>query len=461
MLKALRREPGFYRNLFALAMPMILQNLITTSLGFVDTFMVGLVGSNQLSAVTAANTPIFMLQVVIFGMMSGLTVMVSQYWGQQDMESINRCMGVVTYIGLATSAIFAAAFVFLPYQVMSIVTDNALLIELGAPYLRIVGVSYVFNAVSSVYVSMQRSTENPMFGMLVFGVSMLANTILNYILIFGKLGLPAMGITGAAIATLSSRVLEFFIVLIYALRSRRVPLIPRAMLIPGMATLKSTLKYSGPVLINEFLWGLGASVLTSILGHMTISADMLAAHAIMGNSDKFSTVACFGLAGAAAVIIGKRIGEGGEKEEVYQLGLCLLAVSVLLGIFVSVVLAILLPTVFIPYLYPMFQLSETATYAAVTLCIGYLVSMPLRAFDITNILGLMRAGGDTRAAAILDIFPAWCFSIPLTALFGLVLDAPLFLVCISSQLESYLKAPVSVVRLRSRKWINNVTIEKE
>ena len=208
MLKALRREPGFYRNLFALAMPMILQNLITTSLGFVDTFMVGLVGRNQLSAVTAANTPIFMLQVVIFGMMSGLTVMVSQYWGQQDMESINRCMGVVTYIGLATSAIFAAAFVFLPYQVMSIVTDNALLIELGAPYLRIVGVSYVFNAVSSVYVSMQRSTENPMFGMLVFGVSMLANTILNYILIFGKLGLPAMGITGAAIATLSSRVLE-------------------------------------------------------------------------------------------------------------------------------------------------------------------------------------------------------------------------------------------------------------
>ena len=202
-------------------------------------------------------------------------------------------------------------------------------------------------------------------------------------------------------------------------------------------------------------------MLTSILGHMTISADMLAAHAIMGNIDKFSTVACFGLAGAAAVIIGKRIGEGGEKEEVYQLGLCLLAVSVLLGIFVAIVLAILLPTLFIPCLYPMFQLSETATYVAVVLCIGYLISMPLRAFDITNILGLMRAGGDTRAAAILDIFPAWCFSIPLTALCGLVLDAPLFLVCICSQLESYLKAPVSIVRLRSRKWINNVTIERE
>ena len=108
MLKALRREPGFYRRLFALALPLILQNLITTSLGFVDTFMVGLVGSNELSAVTAANTPIFLVQVTIFGLMSGLTVLASQYWGQNDTESINRCMGVVTYIGLATSAIFAS-----------------------------------------------------------------------------------------------------------------------------------------------------------------------------------------------------------------------------------------------------------------------------------------------------------------------------------------------------------------
>ena len=283
MRNLFHREPGFYKRLFLLALPMVLQNLITTSLGFVDTFMVGLVGSNELSAVTAANTPIFLLQVTIFGLMSGLTVLVSQYWGQHDVESINRCMGVVIYLGLAMSSAAAAILLTFPTQVMSIVTDNPLLIELGAPYLRIVGVSYVFNAVSSVYVSMQRSTENPMFGMLVFGTSMLANTILNYILIFGKLGLPALGITGAAIATLTSRVLEFVIALVYALRCRRIPVLPKALLFPGFAVLRNTLKYSGPVMINEFMWGLGTSTLTSIMGHMTISADMLAAHAIMGN----------------------------------------------------------------------------------------------------------------------------------------------------------------------------------
>ncbi len=460
MLKSLRREPGFYRRLLALALPLILQNLITTSLGFVDTFMVGLIGSNELSAVTAANTPIFLLQVTIFGLMSGLTVLVSQYWGQHDVEAINRCMGVVMYLGLAMSSAAATALLIFPTQVMGIVTDNPLLIELGAPYLRIVGVSYVFNAVSSVYVSMQRSTENPTFGMLVFGSSMLANTVLNYILIFGKLGLPALGVTGAAIATLTSRILEFVIALVYALHCRRIPLLPKALLRPGLAILRSTLKYSGPVMINEFMWGLGSSTLISIMGHMTISADMLAARAIMGHIDNFSTVACFGLAGAASVMVGKRIGEGAEKEDVYQLGLCLLTVSLLLGLFVSVVLALLLPTVFIPILYPLFQLSETATTAAITLCIVYLISMPLRSFDITNIIGLMRAGGDTRMAAVLDIFPVWLFSIPLAALFGLVLDAPVFLVCAATQFESFIKAPASVIRLRSRKWINDVTLRR-
>lgn len=222
-MKYLRREPGFYRRLFLLALPLILQNLITTSLGFVDTFMVGLLGSDQLSAVTAANAPIFLIQVIIFGLMSGLTILVSQYWGKQDIASINRCMGFAMYAGLAISILMAAVLFFFPSQVLSLVTDNRTLIEMGEPYLKIVGISYIFNSVSSVYVSMQRSAENPSLGMKVFAASMLLNTFLNYCLIFGNFGAPNMGITGAAIATLTSRIVEFLLVLLYALFSRRVP----------------------------------------------------------------------------------------------------------------------------------------------------------------------------------------------------------------------------------------------
>lgn len=239
MFRHLHREPGFYKRLFLLALPLILQNLITTSLGFVDTFMVGMLGQNELSAVTAANTPIYLLQIIILGLLSGLSVLASQYWGKGDTDSINRCMGVSLYAGLIIAVSVAAVLFFFPLHVMALVTNNDLLIELGAPYLRIVGLSYIFNTISSVYIGMQRSTENPAMGMIVFGISMLTNTGLNYILIFGKFGAPALGITGAAIATLTSRVLEFVIVAVYAPRYRRVPLMLRLLLRPGGAMARS------------------------------------------------------------------------------------------------------------------------------------------------------------------------------------------------------------------------------
>lgn len=461
MLQRLHREPGFYHHLWSLALPLILQNLITTSLGFVDTFMVGLLGNRELSAVTAANTPIFLIQVMIFGLMSGLTVLVSQYWGQNHVEAINRCMGIAMYVGVAFAAVMASVLFLVPGSVMSMITDNPVLIRLGTPYLRIVGISYLFNVVSSVYVGMQRSTENSRFGMLVFGVSMLLNTFLNYCLIFGHFGAPAMGITGAAIATLSARIMEFGIVLTYALRNRRIPLVPKALFHPGMAILRSAVRYSGPVILNETLWGLGTSVMISIMGHMAISTDMLAAYAIMGNIDKFSTVACFGLAGATAVVVGKRIGEGASREQVYDLGSCLLTVSTLVGISIGAVLALLLPTVFIPVLYPLFKLSHQATAIATTMCIIYLLLMPMRAFDITNITGLLRAGGDARMGAVLDLCPLWLAAIPLTALTALVLDVPVTLVCVATQAENFFKMPLGIWRLHSRKWINDVTIKKE
>ena len=141
MFRHLHREPGFYKRLFQLALPLILQNLITTSLGFVDTFMVGMLGQNELSAVTAANTPIYMIQIIILGLLSGLSVLASQYWGKGDTRNINRCMGVSFYAGLVISVPVAIVLFLFPVPVMSLVTNNDLLIELGAPYLQIVGIS--------------------------------------------------------------------------------------------------------------------------------------------------------------------------------------------------------------------------------------------------------------------------------------------------------------------------------
>ena len=457
MLQCLKREPGFYRYLWGLTGPIALQNLITFTLGLMDTLMVSWLGNTQMAAVTTANVPVFLLISIVFGVQSGLGILVSQYWGKGDQGAINRCSGVALYFGLSITTLVALTLLLFPRGVMSLVTDNALLVELGAPYVRIVGVSYVFNAASSVYIGMQRSTENPLMGMVVFAVSMLLNTFLNYVFIFGKLGAPALGVTGAALATLLSRITEFAIVAVYALRDRRVPLQPKLLLRPGTVIARDFFKYASPVLLNESLWGLGVSVLTAIMGHMAISAEILAAHAIMGNIEKFSTVACFGVAGATSVIVGKRIGEGASKEEVYSLGCCLLEVSLLVGLVVAVCLAALLPTVFIPYVFPLFHLEGLSRQIAAVMCAILALMMPAKAFDITNITGLLRAGGDARMASVIDLGCQWGIAVPLSFLTALVLNAPVAVVCFAIQSENLCKMPWGIVRLRSRKWINSVT----
>lgn len=457
MIRALRREPGFYKNLWTLAAPMILQNIITTSLGFADTFMVGLLGNAEMAAVTAANVPVFIIQIVIFGFQSGMAVLVSQYWGKGDTDNINRCMGVALYAVTGFSTFLAFITFFFPTQVLGLITPNRELVALGARYIQIVGFSYIFNGISGIYAGLQRSTERPAFGMILFGISMCVNTFLNYVLIFGKFGAPAMGVTGAAVATLTSRVVEFLVAVVYALHSRRIPLRWGCILRPGRGILRSFIRYSAPVVGNEALWSTGTSMLTVIMGHMANSQDMLAAYALIGNIDRISTVFCFGIAAAAAVIVGKEIGQGSSRERVYEVSWTLLLVSMLAGGVVTVLLLTLLPTFFRPVLFPLFQLTPGATEAATCLAVIYAVFMPMRSFDVTNITGVLRAGGDSKVAALIDVGPLWLAAIPLMALTGLVLRAPTWIVCIAMQAENFLKCPIGLIRFRSKKWINDVT----
>ena len=148
----LHREPGFYKRVFALAMPVVLQNLITTSLGFMDTFMVGLVGQEQMSAVTVSNVPIYIIQLIVFGLQSGSSVLISQFWGRGDREAINRVMGIGFFVAGGISTLCALIMGFFPRQVLLLITDNLRLVELGTPYIRIVGFSYILNSLSSIYI---------------------------------------------------------------------------------------------------------------------------------------------------------------------------------------------------------------------------------------------------------------------------------------------------------------------
>ena len=393
MFSYLRQPKGFYRRLFLLALPIIVQNLITTSLGFLDTFMVGLLGSNEMSAVTVANVPIFIIQLIVFGLQSGSSVLISQYWGRGDRESINRVIGIGLCIAGSVSTLFALIMAFFPADVLLLVTDNLRLVAIGTPYIRIVGFSYILNSLSSIYIGMQRSIENPRFGMLVFGASMLCNTVGNYVLIFGKLGFPALGVTGAAAATLLSRVVEFALAFGYALRCRTVPLQWSALLRPGREMLRRFIHYSAPVLANETLWGVGYSLITVIMGHMAASGDLIAAYTVAGSIDKLSTAGIYGIANAAAVIVGKEIGIGSSRESVVRIGKAVCLTAFLFALALGGVELLAFLTLLRPYVLPLFSLSAGAAAMCAVMVYCYAGVMPLHGFSSTMVVGVLRGGG--------------------------------------------------------------------
>ncbi len=456
----IRREPGFYKRLMKLSMPIVLQNLITFSLGLIDTFMVSQLGNTEMAAVTAANVPVFLLISIVFGVQSGLGILVSQYWGKQDMKSISRSIGVAAAAGLVVSSILAAIFYCWPVQVMDLLSNNHQLSVLGAPYLKIIGICYIFNMLSSVYSSAQRSAENPSFGMKLFGTSTLINTGLNYLLIFGKLGFPMLGIQGAAIATLCARICEFIICVIYALRDKRIRIDWRAFFRPGWDMLRRFLKYASPVVLNEAGWGLGNSMLTVILGYTENSVEMLAANAVMGNLNRLFLVFCFGLGAATAVLLGKAIGEGKSHDEVMDLSRALLRFTVVSGCVLAVIALALIPTLFMPVVFPLFKLFDQSAAIAAALAVTGFASIPLHAYTISAITGVLRAGGDVLWSAILDLAPQWVICLPLTALCALVLKTGIWPIALAMQTECVVKVPVCIYRIRTRRWIHDVTVSR-
>ncbi len=458
MLQALKRDRAFYRYLASLTAPIALQNLITFSLGLIDTLMVSRLGNDEMAAVTAANVPVFLLISIVFGVQSGVGILISQYWGKRDLTNISRVIGVAAILGVSLALVVAVVLFAWPVAIMDLLSNKHHLSLLGAPYLRLIGFSYVFNMLSSIYVSAQRSVENAGFGMKLFGMSTVLNTGLNYLLIFGKCGFPALGVEGAALATLLSRVAEFIVCLICALHSRTIPLDLRALLRPGWEMLRRFVKYASPVLLNELLWGLGNSLLTVILGHTTVSVAFLAANGVMGNLNRLFLVVCFGLGAATAVMIGKAIGEGQSHDELMALARTLSWVTILVGMVLAVVALALVPLLFQPVIFPLFELYDLSTHLATTLAVTGFACIPLHAYSISAVTGILRAGGDVLWSTVLDLAPQWVLALPLTALLALVLDADPWFVSLAIQAESFVKCPICLWRIRSRKWIHDVTL---
>lgn len=457
MFNYMKQERGFYKRVWALALPIVLQNLIMTSLGIVDTFMVGILGEEQMAGVTVANTPIFIIQLIIFGLQSGSAVLISQYWGKKDSDTVSRVIGIGFFFAGTASMAFALVMCLIPEKAMGLFTDNAGLIDVASRYIRIAGFSYVFNSLTGVYTGAYRSMGNPKLGLSIFAVSMCLNTFLNWVLIFGKLGAPAMGVEGAAYATLIARLVEFSIMIAHAFFSKTFIIDLKALFAPGAAMRKKFVRYSTPVLLNETMWGLGTACYPTIMGHMANSTSIMAAYTVAGNIDKISTVMTFSIAATAAIIVGTEIGSG-NRQNAYRMGAALSMTAVLSGLATAGILLILLYTVLDPYVYNLFGLSPLSVRIANMMLLVNCIFLASRSYNSTNIVGVLRGGGDVKAAMFIDILPLWLVAIPMAAICGLVLKTDVLWVVLAVAVENLLKFSFGLWRFRSKKWINDVTV---
>lgn len=456
MFSYMKREPGFYRKVAALAAPIVLQNLITSTLGMADTFMVGLLGETPMAAVTLANIPLFVVQLFIFGVQSGSSVLLSQYWGRQDREAINRVMGVAMWTAGSVSFLFALVLQFWPVEFLSLFGNQREVVELAAQYGQIAGWSYACSALTMMYVAAYRSMERPQLGLYILVSSMLVNTCLNWVFIFGNLGAPRLGVAGAALATLIARILELVIVVSHMTLTKFFRVRPKLLLQPGREMALRFVRYGSPVVCNETMWGLGTSVFPTIMGHMEGSTEILAAYTVAGNMDKICMVVSFGLAATAAIIIGREIGAG-RPQTVHQVGMALNTLAALCGLVIGGSLILFAQVAAPAVVYPLFQMSARAGAIASMMMTVQGVIRPLKDFNSVTIVGVLRGGGDVKMATLIDISPLWLVAIPAAAVCGLVLKLDILWVYVAMTLENFVKCGLGLYRLQRGTWIRDLT----
>jgi putative MATE family efflux protein len=447
---SLIKEKAFYKQLALISIPIALQNLIGVGINMMDTVMLGSLGENQISASAIANQPFFILTVLVFGLASGASVLTSQYWGKGDMATIRKIIGISLKVAFLSAILFSAFVIIFPEFVMSIYTNDKEVIRLGSQFLRIIGFSYILSALSMTFLNVIRSVENVMFPLVISIIIFVINTVLNWLLIYGEFGLPKLGIRGSATATLISRIIEFLFVVYFAFKlDKKIKLKLIDIFSFDSQLFKDFLFYSVPVVLNETLWSIGTTIQTVIIGH--ISSQAVAANSISGVVQRLAFVYIFGLANASAVIVGKEIGSGGEKRA-KDTAFTLLVISVISGI-IATVFTILVRDPAVMF----YNVSDSTKELSKQLMLVISFVLFFASFNATNIVGVLRGGGDTRFALVIDVSCLWLIALPLGAVFGLVLKSPIPLVFAFLFIDEPIKCIFGIFRFKSGLWLRNVT----
>ena len=445
------KDKIFLKTMLAIALPIALQNLITSSVNMVDTLMISSLGQTSIAAVGLANQFFFFYILIVFGINSGSSIFIAQYWGKEDVTSIRKVLGLALSLSGVVGAVFTVSALLFPQFIMGILIDEPEVIRLGSDYLRIVALSYIPTALAFAFSVALRTTGKPQIPMKISAISFITNTVFNYILIFGKLGIPAMGVEGAAWGTVIARFVEIGVVL-YAIYCKDGVLAASIKELFGWNKefFNKYIKTTYPVILAEGAWSLG-QVMYSI-AYAKLGEEATAAVQITNTIQNVFFVLVRGLANACTVMIGSKIGSG-DEEGAYEYAKNFMMLSVLLGLILGTIQA-LTPRLTLM----LFSGLDPGLYnASKNLLIVMGLTFVIKVLGATGIVGVLRGGGDTTFAMILDAGTVWVIGVPAAFIGALMLDIPVYLIYAMITIEELIKAILIIPRVISKKWIKNIT----
>lgn len=451
-LKGLFNDRDFLKRTWLIVLPVTIQQMLSMLTNLVDNIMIGSLGEIEIGGVGLAAKVFFVICLAVFGVSSGMSVLSAQYWGNDDIPNIRRVVGLGSCLSIGFALIFTLICFFIPEAAMGIFTDNPELIRTGAVYLKITALSWPFMALSETIATGLRSMDVVKPRAYISAAAIIVNIVFNYIFIFGKLGCPAMGVAGAAFATVIARIVEL-VLIIGCLKVIRSPLWCSIKEYFGFTKemLSQFMNRSMAVCVNDTLWGIGYSIHAITYGRMGASAA--AAFSVVSIFSDIEVVGLLGLSTACAVILGNELGAGNlEKAEKYS------RYYLVLGLFAGCAISIITMIAAKPVA-AMYNFSLEAEMMTVSTLMVLAVSLLWRADNNITIVGILRAGGDTKACALIDLLPMWLVSVPLVMLTGLGLHWPLWAVYLIQQSDEFIKLFISLARIRTKKWLRNLNIE--
>lgn len=448
-LKSFRYEREFYKKLFWITVPIVLQSFIASSINMLDTLMIGKMGEVELASVGIANQFYFLYSLAIFGISAGVGVFTAQLWGKGDERNIRKTLGLGLGIGGVVALIFTLVAIFFPKEIISIFNKESRVIESGSSYLIIAAFSYIFTMISFNYASVLRSIGNANLPMWSSFGALVINGILNYTLIFGNFGFQPMGVKGAAIATLIARAIEALIIVAIATVKERVLRGKLSDFMGAEKSLKEGIYNTAmPIIITDICWGLGNVAYAVVYGRIGTGAT--AAVQICSTVLNFFFIAVYGLACSAVVIVGNEIGAGREKEGMDAAGK-ISSLTLVIGGFMAVMLSMSAP-----YILGLFTVSEAVRDSAINILYVYSLLMIPRVYTVILIVGILRGGGDNRYGSIIQGITLWGIGIPLAFIGAFYFKLPVYYVISLTAIEEIIKCILLTRRYRSGKWINNM-----